>query len=47
MKKYTSPELEIINLLTADVITMSVQEKDLGTDYENVGGVDMQDYILR
>ena len=47
MKKYISPELEIINLLTADVITMSVQEKALGTDNENVGGVDMQDYILR
>ena len=44
MKKYISPEVEVIDLHTADVITMSVGELDNGTNY-NITGVDMSDYF--
>ena len=46
MKKYASPEFEMLNMLTTDVITMSVGG-EAGADFSTQPGVSVNDLFVK
>ena len=44
MKKYNSPNVEMVSINTKDIMAMSANTYDDGTSY-TPNGIDMQDYF--
>lgn len=45
MKKYNSPNIEMISINTKDIMAMSANTYDDGTTYVS-NGIDMQNYFV-